>query len=259
VSAACPKCGYVRQAADTAPAWQCPACGIAVEKYVTTHQTATLVAPPHTPAPPIPELSLASRLGSALPDIGTAWLFAWCWKNPLGWHAGLAAALGQIVLMEFLVVHSSIFFAGLVSKEPGGGSGKLGAALLLCLIYLPFAAGFAAANGSWWPLGAFAWLLLGRVALVANSRGWSDFEGKRLRFYWANGAAFYILFCFAAVLLPVPAFGFAHTRVPFKGWAISPQEVMCWGFLYFSALAAMKLLENPRWIQEMADQEAPSS
>ena len=68
----------------------------------------------------MPEISLASRLGAALPDLATAWLFAWCWKNPLGWHPGFAAALGQIVLMEFLVVHSSVFFAALVSAAEAG-------------------------------------------------------------------------------------------------------------------------------------------
>ena len=29
----CPKCGYERKESDVAPAWQCPNCGIAVEKY----------------------------------------------------------------------------------------------------------------------------------------------------------------------------------------------------------------------------------
>lgn len=29
----CPKCGHVRGNAETAPAWQCPACGIAYNKY----------------------------------------------------------------------------------------------------------------------------------------------------------------------------------------------------------------------------------
>ena len=29
----CPKCNYVRTEADVAPAWQCPACGIAYQKY----------------------------------------------------------------------------------------------------------------------------------------------------------------------------------------------------------------------------------
>jgi glutaredoxin len=28
----CPKCRYVRQAGDTAPAWQCPSCGVAYAK-----------------------------------------------------------------------------------------------------------------------------------------------------------------------------------------------------------------------------------
>ena len=29
----CPKCAYVRKPADTAPAWQCPSCGIAYAKF----------------------------------------------------------------------------------------------------------------------------------------------------------------------------------------------------------------------------------
>ncbi len=29
----CPKCGYTRQANETVPEWQCPACGIAYRKY----------------------------------------------------------------------------------------------------------------------------------------------------------------------------------------------------------------------------------
>ena len=33
VAVSCPKCGHVRTAAETAPAWQCPACGIAYNKY----------------------------------------------------------------------------------------------------------------------------------------------------------------------------------------------------------------------------------
>ena len=39
----CPKCGYARTAADTAPAWQCPSCGVAYNK----------VAPPTAPAQPV--------------------------------------------------------------------------------------------------------------------------------------------------------------------------------------------------------------
>jgi len=34
----CPKCKYVRKESDAAPAWQCPNCGIAVEKYAQLMQ-----------------------------------------------------------------------------------------------------------------------------------------------------------------------------------------------------------------------------
>jgi hypothetical protein len=32
----CPKCGYVRSPADANPAWQCPRCQIAYQKFDTT-------------------------------------------------------------------------------------------------------------------------------------------------------------------------------------------------------------------------------
>lgn len=48
---ACPKCGHVRSAEESAPAWQCPACGIAYHKYPAYLETLrargrTLVLPP---------------------------------------------------------------------------------------------------------------------------------------------------------------------------------------------------------------------
>ncbi|OYT92420.1 MAG: hypothetical protein CFE43_08190 [Burkholderiales bacterium PBB3] len=37
----CPKCKYQRRAADTAPAWQCPGCGVAYAKVAPTPATAS--------------------------------------------------------------------------------------------------------------------------------------------------------------------------------------------------------------------------
>lgn len=44
----CPKCSYARTSADTAPAWQCPRCGVAYAKVAATAQPA---AAPRTPSP----------------------------------------------------------------------------------------------------------------------------------------------------------------------------------------------------------------
>ena len=201
------------------------------------------------------QVPFAFRFFSALPDLGTAWLFAWCWKNPLGWHPQLASQLGQVMLMEFWVVHSSIFLGALIGGE-ASRSAKAVAGLILVCFYIPVAGGFAWFNNALWPFAAFAWLLLSRVATGVLGRGPGDYEKKRMRYYWANGAGCYILFVFAAVLLPIPAFGFAHARVPWTGWSITPQEVIAWGFLYYAALAAMKLLENPASIQDMDEHQA---
>jgi len=42
----CPKCHHVRAAMDVAPAWQCPACGIAYNKYQSYLERARKIATP---------------------------------------------------------------------------------------------------------------------------------------------------------------------------------------------------------------------
>lgn len=76
----CPKCGYTRGAAESPPAWQCPACGIAYHKYPAYLETLrargrTLVAPPAALDPrPGPALdgSIWSLLATNLLAIGIA-------------------------------------------------------------------------------------------------------------------------------------------------------------------------------------------
>ncbi len=56
----CPKCGHARSVTEAAPQWQCPACGIAYDKYLAYLQSAkvrarALVKPPGVgePAPAV--------------------------------------------------------------------------------------------------------------------------------------------------------------------------------------------------------------
>jgi hypothetical protein len=48
---ACPKCGYVRKPAETAPDWQCPSCGIAYAKYHAAPHVAPAPVRVHVAAP----------------------------------------------------------------------------------------------------------------------------------------------------------------------------------------------------------------
>lgn len=66
IARSCPKCFHVRGAADNAPAWQCPACGIAYDKYA-----AYLESLRHLRALGVPPVA-----GSPLPRIvldGSVW------------------------------------------------------------------------------------------------------------------------------------------------------------------------------------------
>jgi ribosomal protein L37AE/L43A len=67
-AAVCPKCSYVRQPADKAPAWQCPGCGIAYAKYAAYLQQAKVGAT---------QLVVPPKAGEAAPPIqfdGSIWL-----------------------------------------------------------------------------------------------------------------------------------------------------------------------------------------
>ncbi len=67
---ACPKCGHARRPGETAPAWQCPACGIAYQKnpaYLESvrSRTRTLVVPPAA-GEPVPRITLDGSVWALL-------------------------------------------------------------------------------------------------------------------------------------------------------------------------------------------------
>lgn len=148
------------------------------------------------------------------------------------------------MLMEFFAIHSALL---LISARGAA------AAPVLLLFYAPVAGAFAYFHGGWWPVLGFAMLLAGRVLSALGSRSPDAFEAKRQRFHWANGGGAYVLFGFLALMLvPLPEIGFRRPGYVWQKWwasGVRPHEVIAWGFLYFAALGAMRLLEKPEWIE----------
>jgi hypothetical protein len=255
IGASCPKCGYRRQLGDTAPAWQCPACGVAMEKFraqlaeVNRLATAVLVEE----VPELPRLSLERRMVSAAPDLAMSSLFLWCWMAPAAWRPTLASELGLLMLMEFFALHSGTFLGGAVPIQQAGISTRIVTSAIVFAFYLPIAGAFAYFHGGWWPFLAFSWLLLSRVVSAAAGAGSGSSEAKRMRFYWGVSGSFYVLMAIPTiVVLPMPRLGFDSARGVFwdTWWNLRPYEVMAWGFFYFGAVAVVKLLEKPSWIEK---------
>lgn len=92
-SRTCPKCSYRRRAQDSAPAWQCPRCGIAYDKAALPAATAERAARRadaaaqarrrQAPRSRLPWLLLAAALA------GTGW---WAWQQRAARAAQQAAA-----------------------------------------------------------------------------------------------------------------------------------------------------------------------
>jgi len=252
--AACPKCGYVRKEADAAPAWQCPACGIAIAKYHASlaqakELGAVIVAVSDRTGPSLAPLN---RVAGAAPDVATACLFLSCWLAPTAWQPTLASELGQLMLMEFFALHSGMFLGGTASVQQEGLGVRLVTVMMVMTFYVPVAGAFAFFHGGWSPFLVFGWLLLTRVISMLAGQGSGEFESKRMRFYWAAGVGYYVVCLIPVLLLPMPQLGFRSAAGVFwdKWWVLKPQEVIAWGFLYFGAMAVIKLIERPAWIEQ---------
>lgn len=211
-------------------------------------------------------VNLMRRLAAAAPDGLLAGLYLWCWIEPLAWRKTLVAELMLVMLVEFLVVHSGPFFGMLVTGDAvtTERATRLKILLGLGVIYLLFAGGMSAAFESWGPVLLFAWLIGAKLVAILAGRGMAVREQSRQMALWAMSVLFYLGAVFATLLLPVPKLGVVrhghYYGVPGSGeWVSHPNTVIAAGFLYFAALALVKLLEKPAWWQKWAAAQAAQS
>lgn len=194
------------------------------------------------------------RLAAAAPDAALAGLYLWCWLDPLAWRKTLVAELMLVMTVEFLVVHSGPFFGILVSGDAVTTERATRLKILLGLgaVYLLFAGGMSAAFESWGPVLLFVWLIGAKLLAILLGRSTEVREQMRQMALWALSVIFYLGAVFATLLLPVPKFGVTRHGhfygIPGEGeWVSHPYIVLAAGFLYFGALATVKLLEKPAW------------
>lgn len=187
------------------------------------------------------------RLAKALPDVLTAAVFMWVWIDPSGWRRQLVAQGILIMLLEFILIHSSAFFgSALLSPDMARGK-RIKVLLGLGAFYAMFIGAWAWQFRTWWPLLIFAWLLAAKLAPLIFNRRVPRESLWRQQGLVAASTLFFLAAVPAGLFLPLPELGLnrhgRHYGVPGSGaWVSNPHTAIAAAVIYFGLLALAKLL-----------------
>jgi hypothetical protein len=200
---------------------------------------------------------LMRRSLAAAPDAAAAAVGLWIWLRPLAWMRDLVGVVVLALLMEFVVIQAMPFIGRIVYGERLGLSAgeRRRKAFALGAVYLVLAGLAAASFGSWFPFFLFLWLFGAKVA--ASVLGFRpDAVGReRDMAFWMVSNVVYFALIFAAMLLPVPMLGITEDGSAYGlngryEWANHPNEAVAAAFVYYGAMALMRLID-PRIGVEM--------
>ncbi|HPO12077.1 MAG TPA: hypothetical protein PLI09_01425 [Candidatus Hydrogenedentes bacterium] len=192
--------------------------------------------------------ALARLAGSAGFDFGLAAVFLITWTAPNTFGALSVHHLVFVMLLEFLVVHSTGFLGAIAARDSSLRQRVLMFSGLM-VFYLLMAGGFSALYGGWWPLWAFMGLTLSKIPSVVLHP--PDFEGQTV--LMANWAAMTVLYLGGAavtVMMPVPAWGVTKEIIAAQHfgiggiWPDEPYRVMAFGALYFTGLGLLAIINE---------------
>jgi hypothetical protein len=191
-------------------------------------------------------------------DLAIAASFLITWISPYTFDERAVHKLTFVMIVEFLVVHSTGFFTAFSSNDMmmsfGRSSGaeaerkarrKRAMALIgLLMFYLLFAWGFSVSYGSAWPIFAFLVVSLPRFPALIRS-GSGDAEMFRGMATWAAMTAMYLLGAFVTLIADIPQLGvtpevIANQKFGVGGiWPEEPYRALAFGTIYFTGLAAI--------------------
>jgi hypothetical protein len=193
-----------------------------------------------------PMRAVLSRLFVMLPDAITSGLFLVAWVAPRTLGPKYVSDLMLMMLIEFIVMHSSGIYAFLSNEEDIPRAQRLRLLGMVSAVYVLFVLVFSLAFESFWPLFAFAWLLASRFAHLLLRRESSDLEIQRMIFLWIGSGLTYVIGGTATAKLPLPALGVtpefvASMHLNGSGvWFDRPYTVLAFGAVYFAAQALIK-------------------
>jgi hypothetical protein len=187
---------------------------------------------------------------AALPDLLTAAGFLLIWMRPDLTGAGWVSTGVATLLMEFLVVHSSGFYAFIYYGD-GPRRKRVMMLMGLAAVYLLLLCGFAAGLHAWWMVGAFFWLSFSKALGMWTSKASPDASlslGIAIG-AWALSVAVYLFTVVLSASLYVPRLGVtpeiqAATGLKADGgvWEAQPWAALAGGALYFTLVGLLRTL-----------------
>ncbi|HEV8584006.1 MAG TPA: hypothetical protein VGT02_03445 [Methylomirabilota bacterium] len=193
---------------------------------------------------------------AAFPDVVLALAFLITWIAPSTLGPGMVSSLTLLMLLEFINVHSAGLM-GIVLTGAADTTKKVKLILGLGALYTLFVVGMALAFKTWWPLTAFWLLTLNRLLPTLLRQAPTGQERYIVTVSWVAGCAFYLFFVCATTLLPLPRFGTTRGAAGGSGsglWIDEPHRALAFGFLYFTAVAALQLSTH-RWVGKIVEDE----
>lgn len=191
---------------------------------------------------------LGRIIWSALPDLAWAAAFLVTWFRPYTFGETAIHHLVFVMLLEFIVVHSTGFFGAIGAKDEPIRS-RAFMYTVLVLFYCLFAGSFSLMYGGPWPIYAFLMLTIGRLPNTVLRP--PDADGQTIVILnWAAMTALYLAGVFATAILTIPAHGvtpevIAKQHFSVGGlWTEEPYRVMAFGAFYFAGMAVVSILNE---------------
>jgi hypothetical protein len=186
------------------------------------------------------------RLLNALPDAVTCTFFLTLWISPFAFGPDGVRNAMLTMVVEFIVVHASAFLGAAAFAADVSRAKKLSALAGFGLFYLLFIAAWSYIFKQWWPFVTFGWLLLGKVAVVMDTRQTPDEVVQRITSNQVLSTLAYLGGAFLTIFAPIPQLGLTPDVVSRLGligsglWVDKPHTVLAFGTIYFGFLSWIK-------------------
>ncbi len=185
---------------------------------------------------------------SSIPDFIVGLTFLVTWFEPATLGDDMVSSLSQVMLLEFIIIHSAGFMGNVIYGHAPRSKKMLHLAGL-GLFYFLFVAGFALGFASWWPVIAFGVLTLNRMLSALTGQFEQGKERESMMQQWGINVGCYLVALFAALFIPLPEFGVdssALSHLHMSGEFVEhPHKMMAWGTFYFLLVGWYELRTTP--------------